>query len=396
MKKKVMAIALAIMMCISFAIFTGCSDKEAAGASDSGTTATSSEQQSGNGEKTLEGKKLGILLSVSGSGATKYANININQVIEDMGGTTQWEDFDFTPEGLISGAEKLITAGCDGIIVVPSGDSALPKVTQMCEEAGVYWGIFLRSINDEEIRKMVTESEYYVGNTYEDEIMHGYEFGKRVGESGAKKVAIISTAKGDTTGDNREIGFNKACDEYGIEIVAEARAIAQADEATKAVESFIASYPDLDAVCVVASQVPTLEAACQGIRDTDSIGKIMLHYGDFATGMPEAIEEGIASSFAGGHIPYDATVCAAMVYNVLQGTPVSDDKMSIRIAEMPVSTTEDAEAYYKYVEGDIPLFKAEEVDTMLNKAKNPDLTEEDFIALGENFGMEDLVKRHGE
>lgn len=366
------------MMCLFAVLFAGC--------------AKTKEPEGG---APLEGKKLGILLTISGSGATTYSKINIDQVIADMGGSTQWEDFDFTPEGLITGTEKLITAGCDGIIVVPSGDSALPKVMQMCEEAGVYWGIFLRSINDEEIRNMVLSSEYYVGNTYEDEVVHGYNLGKSVGESGAKQVAILSTAKGDTTGDNREKGFRQACDEYGIEIVAEARAIAQADECTKAVESFIASYPELDAVCVVAAQIPYLAPAAQAIRDTNNVGKIMLHYGDFATGMADFMEEGIATSFLGGHIPYDATVCAAMVYNAAQGTPLSDEKISVRVEEMKANTAEDSEVYFTYVEGDIPLFLPEEVDTMLNKATNPDITGDDFVELGLKFGVEDLVNRHG-
>ncbi len=337
--------------------------------------------------------KIGVVLS---EGTSKYIYDNVNNVIESMGGTAQWEDFDFTPESMISGTEKLITAGCDGIMVIPPSDAALPKVAQMCDEAGVPWGIFLRSINDEGIRNMVLDSETYVGNTYEDEVEAGYKNGQMAGESGAKKVAIISTAKGDTTGDNREIGFKQACDEYGIEIVAEARALSQTDEVTKAVESFVASYPDLDAVCVVASQISALEAACQGIRETGSIGKVLLFYGDFTTGMTEALEEGIVLGFNGGHISYDPTICAGIVYNAVQGTPISEEKMSIKISTMSAMTVEDAQDYYKYVQGDMPLFFPDEVDSLLNKAANPAITVEDYIALGENYGIDDLRARHGD
>lgn len=76
---------------------------------------------------------------------------------------------DFTPDGTITFVESQIAAGADGLFLCPPAESVLPTITQLCDEAGVYWGITLRTIEDEEIRKMVEGSEYYVGNCYENE-----------------------------------------------------------------------------------------------------------------------------------------------------------------------------------------------------------------------------------
>lgn len=324
---------------------------------------------------------------------------NVNNVIENMGGKVQWEDnWDYSPDGLITSVEKLITAGADGIMLFPPSDSVLPKIMQMCEDAGVYWAIFFRSINDEEVRNMVLNSKYYVGNIYEDEETAGYNMGVKLGEHGAKKVAIISTTKGDTTGDTREIGFSKACEEYGIEVVAEARALLQASDVTKAVESFIASYPDLDGIAILATLGTTIPPAAQAIKDADKVGQIVITCNDFTDNdaMLAALNDGILLSIAGGHLPYDPPLAAAMLYNTVQGTPLSESKMSIQVSFLYADSAGVIEDYLKYVEGDTMLYTPEEVSSMLNKATNANLTEADLQKIAADYTMDSIKARRGD
>lgn len=161
--------------------------------------------------------------------------MNRTAVAEAAGGNLITEDWDFSPEGTVQAVEKLIERGCDGIIVTPTDQSILPTITNMCEEAGVYWAISMRSITDEAVKEIVYASDYYVGCVTLDIKSLGYDAGKAVADKGGKTYALISGAVGDTDADIREEGLAEAAAEFGLECVAEIRSIASPADATAAI-----------------------------------------------------------------------------------------------------------------------------------------------------------------
>ena len=168
---------------------------------------------------------------------------NVTLVATTANGELMVENAALTPEGNIESYEKLIAAGVNGLIVIPASDSVLPRISQMCEEAQIPWAIYMRSILDEDIKAQIEASPYYLGNTYEDEYLAGYTLTKKMAEAGCKNIILFSTALGDTTGGQREAGMNAACEEFGINVISEFRAVPQASDAAQAVESVLTTHP---------------------------------------------------------------------------------------------------------------------------------------------------------
>ena len=52
--------------------------------------------------------------------------------------------------------------------------------------------------------------------------------------------------------------------------------------------------------------------------------------------------------------------------------------------------------YYGGEDGSVMIYNEDEIKELVLKWFNPELTQEDFYALGENWSLEDLITRHGE
>lgn len=335
-------------------------------------------------------KEYTIAVPIAESGLTSFEimRTNMDLLEEETNGEVINAPSEMTPDGMLSFVENQVAAGVDGLLVLPPSDSILPTITQLCEEAGVYWGITLRSISDPDIKAMVEASPYYVGNCYEDEETAGYTCGQWMGEQGYKKIAIISQAKGDTTCDTREVGLAAACEEYGMEIVGESRGHAQASDTTAATESFLAANDDLDAIFFVGSACTgSHEAAIKAIQDAgrDEVKVVTI---DFPDEMVADFETGVlVYSYAQVCLTYDPFICVTKIINAIQGTPLNDDgtPTSNYMAMYGIDNVEDAKAYQDVAGNpDFLFYSAEDVKSLF-KWENADLNEETLQTLIDDY-----------
>lgn len=350
----------------------------------------------GEAEEAVSFKLGWQLLAVADPGLEAMSN-QIENAVEGAGGefiTTTVSDF--SPDSTIAGVEELINLGCDGVIFIPSADSMLPTIKQMCEEAEVYYAIAFRSILDPDIKEEVEASSCFVGNCREDEEEAGYQVTKRLADQGVTNLGLLGIAKGDTTGDTREVGIQEACDEFGVNIVAEARDFAQGSDATKAVESFLAAYPELDGVIIVGGGITPgiLEGVITALEQHDKAGIVKVGMIDFTAYMPEALEKGYLHAACGGHTLVDPMFTSIMVINQVMGTPLSDEKITLTVNFMYLEDAEDATNYYKYVEGDVLPYTPEEIKDTMIKFYNPDITLEDVQEIALDYSLENVMERH--
>jgi len=390
MKKKVLATLLAAVLALSLA---GCNSSSAndskvqSGTKESETNG--SADAPGDTDAVVETKPFKVTTSMGDSGTTAAvigAN-NLRKLAEVAGGEIIFEPTTFSPDAIVAFVENQIAAGVDGIIFIPPADSVLPTITTLCEEAGVYWGIIFRSILDDEIREMVEASPYYVGNCYENEVETGYRVMSNLNDMGMKKVAIISTVKGDTTGDQREEGIARACEEFGMEVVAEARGLAQASDATSAAESFLSAYNDLDCIFVVGTTATGAhEAVVKAIQDAGRSDTVKMATIDFPDTMDALFETGVLVTSSGlPHLFYDPYMTAVKVFNTVMGTPIEDTCFSSSITMFDISSQEQAGAWLKTFGSDDALYYTDEEIRQLLKAYNTDLDAEAFQAIIDNF-----------
>lgn len=304
---------------------------------------------------------------------------------------TVYQASTFDADGCLTFVESEIAAGVDGLMFCPPSDSVLPTICSLCDEAGVYWAISMRSINDEEIKAMCEASPYYVGNCYEDEENTGYLVGKYLGESDAKKIAIITTTKGDTTGDAREAGLARACEEFDIEIVGEARGLAQASDVTNAVESFLSANADLDAVfCVGTTVTGVQEISVKAVQDSgrEDVKVVCI---DHPEGITALFETGILTYSVGTpSFALDMYVCGIKLVNAVQGTPISgslEGKSTNFVDMAEIRTVEEAKAYEEA--GSNPeygFFEEDELQQMM-RWNNPDFDESALQELLSNYEL---------
>ena len=392
MKRKWMTLLMAGMLAIS--ALAGCGTDEKQDISGASAEKSAAEESVGGSSETtvqnengsFQPQKYTIALPYMTSGYTPFAILRTNcDLVEELtNGTIINDQRKSTPDEILSFVEAQCAAGVDGLMFTSPSDSILPTVTQLCEEAGVYWAIAHRSIKDPEIKKLVEASPYYIGNCYEDEEAAGYNCGKWMGEAGYKKIAIISQTKGDTTGDAREEGLAKACEEYGIEIVGESRGSTQASDITAATESFLASNPDLDCIFYVGTTVSGGHEAC--INTIQSAGREEVKFVtiDFPDKMVEDFETGIlVYAYAQVNLTYDNFILLMRLVNTIQGYPISDAGAPVSM-EMPMIGVDNVEDAQKYAEinGNVEylFYSEEEIVNQLCKWNNPNLDE---IALQE-------------
>ena len=119
--------------------------------------------------------------------------------------------------------QNLIAAGCDAILV-PAAMISPAKVAEICDPEGVYWGTYFYKFEEgTEDYEAAMNSEYFVGTTYEDDVDSAYWATSVLGKLGCKNLCMIGLPTGGTTANMRDEGIAKACEEYGMTVLAEER-----------------------------------------------------------------------------------------------------------------------------------------------------------------------------
>ena len=117
--------------------------------------------------------------------------------------------------------QNLIAAGCDAILV-PAAMISPAKVAEICDPEGVYWGTYFYKFEEgTEDYEAAMNSEYFVGTTYEDDVDSAYWATSVLGKLGCKNLCMIGLPTGGTTANMRDEGIAKACEEYGMTVLAE-------------------------------------------------------------------------------------------------------------------------------------------------------------------------------
>ncbi|MCI5903155.1 MAG: sugar ABC transporter substrate-binding protein [Blautia sp.] len=298
-----------------------------------------------------------------------------------------------SPESQITATENLIAAGCQAVLICNYSDDILPKITQLCEENGVYFALIWRSIANPEVKEFVEKSDYYLGNTCEDEQDIGYRMGETLHNKGCENIAVITMEKGDATADARDAGFNQACEEYGMNRISEVRNnTLTAEETTKAVENFLASFPELDGIFITGGSNTILEGVIQALALHEKTGEVKVACVDFISDLDKYIAEGAIDAISGGHF-VDPLFSYMLCVNKLAETPLSDTCETCHLNFVNLESPEDAVNYYTYVEGESFPYNEEEIRNMV-KYFNADMTIEELQKISEAYSVNDVVERH--
>jgi len=293
----------------------------------------------------------------------------------------------FKPENQIANIENLIARGCDAVMIPNCNDAVVPKLVKLCDDAQVPLGICFRKLNDPKVKEYAESSKYFAGNCHEDEVGVGYSLGKVMAEKGSKNAVIINYNKGDTTAEARAEGYRKAFKEFDINLLGEQWEILTAEKSANAVENF----PELDAIAIGGGGGEPLVGAIRAVKNHGKIGDIRITASDFGPDVKESLERQEIASMSGGHWT-DAFFTFMLLYNYVDGTPLSNKSETITMEPLYLSSVEDAEDYQKWCL-DSPPYNEEEIKNMTVRY-NKDFSIDDLRRIAASYSLEDVIARH--
>lgn len=290
------------------------------------------------------------------------------------------QDFGSSNESSVYYVEYAIEQKVDGIMLCPSSDQVLPTISRMCADAGVYWGIYFRSISDEEIRETCEASPYYVGNICEDEETMGYQITKAAADMGYQNLGIISTSIWNTTGQHREEGIQRAIEETaGIRILETIRDVSSGPDAYEATRSLLTAYPMMDCIILAAStDGETQNNILKAIEDSERENGLFTI--DFMNGCMEAFDTGILKAVTGlPKLAVDPYYLSLKLLNTLKGTPLEENSNSQTVPSIMITNKKEADQIRPVIEeNDMQFFTEDFIKNNLFKWNAPELDGEKF------------------
>ncbi|MFQ7158469.1 MAG: hypothetical protein ACLRPX_02085 [Ruthenibacterium sp.] len=392
-------IALVLVVTLLTGLLAGCTG----GSSSSvpGSAAGSAEPQN-NAQELPEPWKLGIpdmrAKSTDPTWGALIAQVELlasvaNGEIVYLSGSTS------TAEGSLENVEQAIALGCDGLMIMPVTDSIMPTVSQKCQEAGMYFASMFRKIQDPDTLALLEENPYWCGWTIEKEYEEGYNVMTYLHEQGVSTVAFYGQEVGDACSDMREAGMRAAAEELGVDVVAEVRNLGSTTEIHRRLKQSLAAA-DLMADHDLLLRHQHYRSDGRSHYSGGQNGEIKLGT-DMTISQADLFDAGKLDISAGGQHIINAFLTAASLVNFIVGTPLDPDGKPNYTEDSYVYaySGDDIRQFFQYYggeDGSVMIYNEDEIKELALKWFNPELTQEDFYALGENWSLEDLITRHGE
>lgn len=397
--KKNRIIALLLALSMMFSLLAGCSQGSEPSKAPGTPSAPGNSDSAGSGGSTeadLSAKTIGVVVWGTDDATTAPIKALLDYLAGSIGYSVIYKTGDFDGDAQLSAVENLINSGVDGIIMMPIVDLAIENYYQACEDAGIPYIQFFRGIVDDDLREDMLSREYFLGWTNEDDVAAGYEMVRLLAEQGAKNFACIYMAAGNPATDDRQTGFEKAlADGLGTKVTEFMLPFGNGTDPnlyTQATLNFVDQYGDgIDAILSSVGSNGGSEAILAAI-ETSGAGYVAGEF-DMPSTAADALKKGSLGCTAEGMM-CDIVYVFAVMANYLMGTPLSDGPVCIDTGYIFVTSAEEQEQYYQYVESDgVYAYTADEFKQML-RAYNPDFSPEDLQALAHAWSLQDVIDRH--
>ena len=230
--KKFFALLLALVMSLSL---VACGGSDDAATDDTATDDTTTEENGGDAATTSD-INISVVLKTLSSEYWGYVEAGCNAAAEALGVnvTVVGPGAESEIEQQVSMIEQQIGAGCDAIIVAPN-------------DAGAAQGALASAIGNIPVLSVDTDvgidgQTTFVGTSNVDAAKEGGLWAAEQAGEGANAV-IIYGQEGDNTSNMRREGYQKACDEAGVEVLAALSGQNTTDGATKTMEDMLSAHP---------------------------------------------------------------------------------------------------------------------------------------------------------
>ena len=259
--KKLFALSLALVMTLSLA---ACGGKKTEAPADT-------ENKTETETPTTGDVKVAVVLKTLASEYWGYVETGCKAAGDDL------RDVDVVVvgpgaesdiEGQVSMIEQQIGAGCDAIVCAPNDAGAAQGALQAAIDAGI-------PVLAVDTNVGIAGQTSFVGTSNVDAAYEGGKWAIEQAGTDAKAV-IIYGQEGDNTSNMRMEGYEKACTEAGVEVLAKLSGNNLTDGATKAMEDLLSAYPDQIDIVLCHNDDTAIGAmnACKsaGVSDITIVG----------------------------------------------------------------------------------------------------------------------------
>lgn len=407
-QKKMLALLLAVIMMFSL-VACGSGQGNDAGKDSSGNTEQGQEENAGDdanasddanagddantddtagddanaGDAAVapESLKIGVILTFTSNGY----GLTVKQYLDNIGKELNVE-FQYAEaqevEDMTSAMENFITSGVNGIITMPTFNTA--NEVELAASAGVYYTICGSTLKDD-VYASVKDNPYYVGAVGNNDAASTEGMIKVLAERyNCKDFGLVSLPMGTSDmHDGRYEGTKAGIEATGSNLVVEALAY----NLTESSQNVVAQYPDLDCIIALAGGI---EECMQPIIAAGKGGEILFAGFREEAGAESMFEEGTLACLGVG-TPINALFAFMNLYNAISGTPLTPAEGEKINYNMDTIYVCDAEEYLTYVHGamDQDPYTADQIKEYLG-VFNPDATYADMEALMSGYNLDYL------
>ncbi|MDR2792534.1 MAG: substrate-binding domain-containing protein [Treponema sp.] len=294
-------------------------------------------------------------------------------------------EFPLGTEGVLATVEGALQSDIDGIIAV----ACTPAIIDVCKNNGnvPFVTIQTEPINDEQAKEMAAYDNY-LGAVSEDDYQTAYNAIQALYNAGARNFGVCGVTKGMLRSHDlrAEAALNFIREHPDAKLIADD----YSSNFAQAIESWAATYPELDGLFTTAAS----EQILQTIQTNGLTGKVKYASIDISPSAGEFFQSGDLTWIAGGQ--YGTTMIGfAILYNYLaDGTRIIPDTSKTLLRPfLYVGSYQDYETYVKYVDSGIPVYSVGEVGNMIH-AFNPEVDFNYFKHLADVYSIADIEARH--
>ena len=229
--KKLFALFLALIMALSLVACGGDTAAE-----DTATDDTAAEDTATD-DAAASDIEVAVVLKTLSSEYWGYVKAGCDAAAADLGITVNvvGPGAESDIEGQVAQIEQQIGAGCDAIVCAPNDAGAASAALQAAIDAGI-------PVLAVDTNVGMEGQTCFVGTSNVDAAYEGGKWAiEQVGTDA--KAVIIYGQEGDNTSNMRREGYQKACDEAGVEVLDALSGQNTTDGATKTMEDMLNAHP---------------------------------------------------------------------------------------------------------------------------------------------------------
>jgi len=272
-------------------------------------------------------------------------------------------DFDTTAQ--ITAAENLIAAGVDGIICLPLAETTSQKLSQVCKENEIYFGLLLRTMTDTAINEEVRSNPYFVGNILGDDTGNAKELTRiLIEEYGCKNLCTYYAPEGSSMALRNE-GIREALKEYGGTQLSEATTPSDSNMAPVAgvMQNFVNTNANFQGIVSAAGSSGIGETIGSTLQTMNVEGAKYACFDTF-DGMIDAFNSGYLGAVCGGQAPA-CVYLFSMLYNAMDGHKLTETGEELLMTYMFIRSGEEAENFLAYIDNpEVDIYTADELKNM--------------------------------